>query len=84
MSMRRMRRVPERGLASAIGEARIYVLHNRTELNPARLECGRGLVQAVISGHSHKPPAAAAMAVLFVNPGSSGPRRFKLRLASGG
>lgn len=33
---------------------------------------------AVISGHSHKPSVAITAGVQFINPGSAGPRRFKL------
>ena len=35
-------------------------------------------IRAVISGHSHKPSIVKHDDVLFVNPGSAGPRRFKL------
>jgi putative phosphoesterase len=59
-------------------QANIYVIHNIKELafDPAR----RGF-HAVISGHSHKPLISKRDAVLFVNPGSAGPRRFKLPVA---
>lgn len=63
-----------------IGEIRVYVIHNVNELdlNPA----ARGY-QVVISGHSHKPSVVTRDGVLFVNPGSAGPRRFKLPVALG-
>ena len=35
----------------------------------------------VIAGHSHKPAVVERDGVLFVNPGSAGPRRFKLPVA---
>jgi len=35
-------------------------------------------VRVVVSGHSHKPLIAQRGGVLYVNPGSAGPRRFKL------
>ena len=56
-------------------EARVYVIHevSRLEVNPA----DRGL-HVVVAGHSHKPVAEERAGVLFVNPGSAGPRRFKL------
>ena len=38
-------------------------------------------VHAVISGHSHKPGIVTRNQILFVNPGSAGPRRFKLPVA---
>lgn len=64
--------------ATAIAEAEgttIYVLHNLAELdlNPA----GAGF-QIVVSGHSHKPSRNEREGVLYVNPGSAGPRRFNL------
>jgi predicted phosphodiesterase len=40
-------------------------------------------IAAVISGHSHKPSIVERDGVLFVNPGSAGPRRFKLPVAVG-
>jgi len=51
------------------------VIHNVHELdgNPQ----GAG-TDAVISGHSHKPVIVTHDGVLFINPGSAGPRRFKL------
>ena len=66
--------------ALKIGDARIYLIHNVNELdfNPA----SRGY-RVVISGHSHKPSVVTRDGVLFVNPGSAGPRRFKLPVALG-
>ncbi len=63
-----------------IGDARIYVIHNANDLdfNPASRA-----YQVVISGHSHKPSVTTRDGVLFVNPGSAGPRRFKLPVAVG-
>jgi len=53
----------------------IYVIHdlNRIDLDP----CAAG-VSVVISGHSHKPSVKTRDGVLYLNPGSAGPRRFKL------
>lgn len=66
--------------ALKIGDTRIYVIHNVNELdfNPASRGYG-----VVISGHSHKPSVVTRDGVLFVNPGSAGPRRFKLPVAVG-
>ncbi len=63
-----------------IGNTRIYIIHNVNELdfNPT----AEGY-QVVISGHSHKPSTITRDGVLFVNPGSAGPRRFKLPVALG-
>jgi len=56
----------------------IYVLHNLNELDldPA----GAGL-DVVISGHSHQPKIETIDGVLYLNPGSAGPRRFTLPIA---
>ena len=37
----------------------------------------------VVTGHSHKPAISERDGVLFVNPGSAGPRRFKLPISAG-
>jgi putative phosphoesterase len=53
----------------------IYMLHDvkRLDLNPE----GAGIA-AVVFGHSHKPLVEWRRSVLFLNPGSAGPRRFEL------
>ena len=63
-----------------VGQHRVYVIHDIHDLgfDPARRN-----FRAVISGHSHKPSVAEKDGVLFVNPGSPGPRRFKLPVAVG-
>jgi predicted phosphodiesterase len=43
---------------------------------------GRGC-RVVVSGHSHKPKIEERDGVLYVNPGSAGPRRFTLPIAAG-
>jgi uncharacterized protein len=58
-----------------LGSHSIYVLHNLAELD---LDPAAAGFTAVISGHSHNPAVAKRGSVLFVNPGSAGPRRFKL------
>jgi hypothetical protein len=52
---------------------RIHVIHDVSQL-------GAGLagVQVVVSGHSHKPKVETRDGIFYVNPGSAGPRRFKL------
>jgi putative phosphoesterase len=64
--------------ATAVVEAArvlIYVLHDvhELDLNPAAAG-----FQIVVSGHSHKPAQFERAGVLYVNPGSAGPRRFRL------
>ena len=57
-----------------IGNVSIYMLHDVKEIDisPA------GSFQVVVSGHSHKPSVEERRGVLYVNPGSAGPRRFTL------
>lgn len=61
-----------------IGEVLIYVLHNLAELKLDPVAAG---FHVVVSGHSHHPRIEERDGVLYVNPGSSGPRRFKLPIA---
>jgi putative phosphoesterase len=58
----------------------IYVLHIREDLdlNPS----GAG-IGAVVYGHSHMPAQEVKKGVLYFNPGSAGPRRFKLPVSVG-
>jgi putative phosphoesterase len=58
-----------------LGPHSIYVLHNFTELD---LDPAAAGFTTVVSGHSHRPTVEKWGGVLFVNPGSAGPRRFKL------
>jgi uncharacterized protein len=53
----------------------IYMLHDvkKLDLNPEAAG-----IAAVVSGHSHKPLVEWRRGVLFLNPGSAGPRRFEL------
>ena len=67
-------RLPERDLIKIKCEL-IYVIHNLAELE---LDLGASGVTAVVSGHSHMPVVERRGGVLFLNPGSAGPRRFKL------
>jgi putative phosphoesterase len=54
---------------------RIHVLHILSELAVDPAAAG---VNVVVSGHSHQPCVETRNGVLFVNPGSAGPRRFRL------
>jgi len=58
----------------------IYVIHdaNALDLNPKPAGFA-----AVISGHSHQPKQEMKDGVLYFNPGSAGPRRFKLPISVG-
>jgi uncharacterized protein len=57
------------------GESCLYILHNVHELD---LDPEAAGFRAVISGHSHQPSVKEQAGVLFLNPGSAGPRRFRL------
>ena len=56
----------------------LYVIHDLGELNLDTTTTG---FSAVLSGHSHRPLVENRDGVLFVNPGSAGPRRFTLPIA---
>jgi putative phosphoesterase len=57
------------------GGRTIYVLHDIQELRLDPVLCG---VDVVVSGHSHRPRIETINGVLYLNPGSAGPRRFNL------
>jgi predicted phosphodiesterase len=54
---------------------RLYVLHDVEDLD---LDPRRAGFAAVVSGHSHRPRQEDKDGVLYLNPGSAGPRRFSL------
>lgn len=58
-----------------IDGTKIHVIHDANELERDLDGAGVGIV---ISGHSHKPGIVTRNNVIFLNPGSAGPRRFKL------
>jgi predicted phosphodiesterase len=60
-----------------IAEFVIDLIHDRSELD---LAISR---HVVVSGHSHRPLIETRDGVLYLNPGSAGPRRFKLPLSVG-
>ena len=66
--------LPMTAVAEA-GSALIYVLHDvqQLDLDPAAAE-----FNIVVSGHSHKPSHTDRAGVMYLNPGSAGPRRFQL------
>jgi len=61
--------------AAEAGSTRIYVLHDIQQLDIDPAAAGFDIV---VSGHSHKPGRSERSGVLHVNPGSAGPRRFRL------
>ena len=58
-----------------VNDVHIYVIHN---VNEMEIDPAADGFSAVISGHSHKPAIVNHDQLLFLNPGSAGPRRFKL------
>jgi hypothetical protein len=67
-------------LALELGGVGIYVLHDVKTLDVDPTATG---LRVVIAGHSHKPQVTERDGVLFVNPGSAGPRRFSLPVTVG-
>lgn len=63
-----------------IAEKRMLLIHDVKELDFDPAEKG---VDVVVAGHSHKPVVREESGVLYVNPGSAGPRRFKLPICVG-
>ena len=63
-----------------VGGVRLFVIHDLSQLGSSARDAG---AHVVISGHSHKPLARRDGELLFVNPGSAGPRRFKLPISAG-
>ena len=71
------RTLPDTRVVEA-GGLRLFVLHVRAELVVDPVIAGYA---AVIFGHSHKPSIETRSGVLWLNPGSAGPRRFRLPIS---
>ena len=56
----------------------VYMLHSLADIDIKPQAAG---IAVVISGHSHKPSVETRNGVLYLNPGSAGPRRFKLPIS---
>ena len=63
-----------------IGGLAVYVIHDLAELDIDPAAAG---VRIVVYGHSHQPHVDERAGVLYVNPGSAGPRRFRLPVSVG-
>jgi putative phosphoesterase len=61
-----------------VGGVALYVLHDVKTLDLDPVAAG---FHAVISGHSHQPAMTTQQGILYLNPGSAGPRRFKLPIS---
>jgi len=73
------RKLPETEVLEVAGIS-IYVLHDLAQLDLKPHAAG---FAAVVSGHSHVPRQDVRDGVLYFNPGSAGPRRFKLPISVG-
>lgn len=62
------------------GEVFVYLIHDLAQLD---IEPNTARIRVVVSGHSHRPLIQERDDILYVNPGSAGPRRFKLPIAVG-
>ncbi len=71
--------IPERVTLTLDG-IDIHMLHILPELD---LAAAGAQVRVVVSGHSHKPLIEERDGVLYINPGSAGPRRFRLPISVG-
>jgi len=67
-------RLPPSQVVEAAGRF-LYVLHDLGQLD---LDPAAAGFQVVVSGHSHRPAVSRNNGVLYLNPGSAGPRRFQL------
>ena len=67
--------VSETAFASTIDGPRFNMLHDRKSIGIERVA---EKIDVVISGHSHQPSIEETDGVLYLNPGSAGPRRFSL------
>ena len=63
-----------------INSINFHVIHNINEMAADPIAAG---FLAVVSGHSHRPRNVKRDGILYINPGSAGPRRFKLPIAVG-
>jgi putative phosphoesterase len=73
------RKLPETEVVE-IGGVSIYILHDLAQLDLKPEAAGFGVV---VCGHSHVPKQENRNGVLYFNPGSAGPRRFKLPVTLG-
>jgi hypothetical protein len=70
--------VPETALCELAG-VRLFALHDLAQLAIDPVAEG---IRVVVSGHSHRPLAEQRGSVLYLNPGSAGPRRFSLPISA--
>jgi uncharacterized protein len=71
--------LPTRAMLT-VQQVKIFVVHDIADL---RVDPRAESMGVVVTGHSHKPLVEDRDGVLFVNPGSAGPRRFRLPVSAG-
>jgi putative phosphoesterase len=71
--------IPDTNVVEVEGKF-LYIIHNLADLDLDPVAAG---IDAVIYGHSHMPKSYEKDGVLYFNPGSAGPRRFKLPITIG-
>jgi len=74
-----LRELPETKVVM-IADKYVYMLH---DMNSLHLDPAAGKFAAVLSGHTHVPSSCRRKGVLYFNPGSCGPRRFRLPVTVG-
>lgn len=72
-------RLPEWTTVS-FGAVRVHLVHDLADL---AIDPRADGVHVVVSGHSHKPVVQERAGLLYINPGSAGPRRFRLPISVG-
>jgi putative phosphoesterase len=70
--------MPEMALIE-LGGVRLYTIHDLAQLDIDPVAAG---IRVVVAGHSHRPRVEERDGVLYVNPGSAGPRRFRLPISA--
>ena len=75
----RAKKIPD-VLNLEINGIKIHVIH---DLNDLEADPANDRIRVIVSGHSHNPGLVERDGILFINPGSAGPRRFKLPIAVG-
>ena len=70
------RRIPESKKVD-VGGISIFMIHDVKEITASN----RSGAEVILSGHSHKPSIERRDGILYLNPGSAGPRRFKLPIS---
>jgi uncharacterized protein len=68
------RRIPPTAVLD-VGGIRLYAVHDLAQLD---IDPGAAGVDVVVFGHSHRPGIEHRDRVMYLNPGSAGPRRFNL------